>query len=139
MRLGVFVGAILMVLIALAGVVPPMVPAHAGAVSTPAVLTKQFSGTATDTAQLVQIQSTSGQKVGATVSVLVCNDDAAGGEDLWINFNGTAADPGTAFAESSTFAVKPGERINVDGQFLRASVRDATGGQTLPCRIIASY
>lgn len=139
MRHNLFFVGIAAMLGFLIGLVPPIVPARANAINAPAVLVKQFSGTATDAAQTVTVESTSGQKVGATVSILVINDDGAGGDDLWISFNGTAADPGTTFGGGSTFAVKPGEKVNIDGQFVRASVRVNNAGQTAAIRLICSY
>lgn len=134
----VFAGAIFIMFACLLSLVLAF-PAKAGPVATPAVLVRSFVGTATDTAQLVEIQTTTGQKVGPTASLTVCNDDAAGGQDLWVSFNGTASDPGSTFTASNTFVVKATEKLAIDGQFLRFSVMCATAGQTVPTRVICTY
>jgi hypothetical protein len=140
-----FVAVIATVMLVLIALVPVTVDryAHAASVAAPAVLARSFVGTATDTATSVTIESTSGQKRGATVSVNVCNDDdpteVGGGETVWINFAGAAADPGTTFTQSDTIPVLPGTNMNIDGQFLRFSIRVNNAGQTAPVRIIASF
>lgn len=136
MRNTLFIGITLM-LAFLSGLVPRVVPAHASALSTPAQIVRQFSGTATTTPQTIVIESTTGNKRGPTASVQIANDETAGGSRLWVNFAGTAADPGTSFAESNSFEVKAGERFNVDGQFTRMSVR--TAASTAAIRVIVSF
>lgn len=129
--------AIVAILLALIGLVPPIVPARANALSSPALVCRQWSGTATTTPQTITLTSTSGLKVGQTASVQIANDETAGGSRLWVSFSSTASDPGTAFAESNTFEVKAAERFNIDGRFDRVSIR--TASSTAAIRIIASF
>lgn len=141
MNRSILLHGIAVVLVALVAVTPRVL--MASALSSPAVLVRGFAGQATDTAQLIEIASTTGIKLGPTRSILICNDDdpdeVGGGEDLWCNISGTAADPGSTFTVSSTFVVKAGEKINIDCEANRISIRVNTAGQTANARIIASY
>lgn len=109
------------------------------AVANPPAYSRQYVLSATVTSAYVPLVVSSGTVPvqGVTASVLICNDDPVGGDDIWINFtDSTAADPGTA-AWSNTMTVKAGEKINYDGRFRGVAIRTATN--TASVRIQATY
>lgn len=109
------------------------------AVASPPAYARQYVLSATVASVYVPLLVTSGTvpAQGVTASVLICNDDPVGGDDIWVNFtDGTAADPGTG-AWSNTMTVKAGEKINYDGRFRGVAIRTASNAATV--RVQATY
>lgn len=109
------------------------------AVANPPAYARQYVLAATVASAYVPLVVSSGTvpAQGVTASVLICNDDPVGGDDIWVNFTDTtAADPATS-AWSNNLTVKAGERINYDGRFRGVAIR--TSANTATVRIQATY
>lgn len=75
---------------------------------------------------------------GATKSLLIANDNAATTDsDLLVSLNSATAPAPSSTAASTTFRMRPGNMINLDGKWGRCTMRGATG--TVTARVIATY
>lgn len=75
--------------------------------------------------------------LGPTASLLLISDEAGAGTDISVSLSGiTAAAPASTSA-STSFRLKPGNMLNVDGRWTKAILRGLTA--TGSCRLIASY
>jgi hypothetical protein len=75
---------------------------------------------------------------GSTASVLLCNDETSGtGSDIYVTLDSTtAAAPGNTNA-STSFALKPGNQLNIDGRWNRCALLAASANAN--ARVIATY
>lgn len=81
-------------------------------------------------------------QLGPTSSVLLLNDNATGGANIYANLNSisahaTGGTPADGTAGSATIILFPGDRINVDGKYTGVGLRSSTGNSA--ARVFASY
>lgn len=75
--------------------------------------------------------------LAGTASLLLISDEAGGGTDIIVSLSGVNAAAPASTAASTSFRLKPGNMINIDGRWTQAILRGATA--TGSCRLIASY
>lgn len=84
----------------------------------------------------VNFQAVSG--LGATASVLICNDGTATVDsDLIVSLSATTAAAPSDTGASTSFRLRPGDQFNLDGRWSRAVLRGATANVT--ARVIATW
>lgn len=80
--------------------------------------------------------------LGPTKSVLLINDNASGGANIYVNLNSisghaTGGKPADGANGSATIILFPGDKINIDGQYTGVGLQSSTGNSA--GRVIASF
>lgn len=120
--------------------------AYAEAVAKPPNTGRQWSYIAgtllSTTATTLQLATQSSTDLGPAATVMIMNDDAAGGDDIWYSFDTTtiAAAPTAGSTGSKIYTIKPQEKLSYDIMATSLTLRSATGsGSTGLCRVHVTY
>ena len=82
------------------------------------------------------VDLTVGATKGPTASLLICNDEVAGGSDVYVSAGTTTpAAPGTNGGTS--WVIKATEKINIDGRWTWLKLLSSSG--TINVRLLTSY